>query len=65
MWRIFDETPFERQMAAQDISADEVFALIDYPAYFDMTDFLLPEDRRGILIRLEKGFIVVEGDRGS
>ena len=52
-------------MAAQDISADEVFALIDYPAYFDMTDFLLPEDRRGILIRLEKGFIVVEGDRGS
>ncbi|MBD2857872.1 putative DNA binding domain-containing protein [Spongiibacter sp. KMU-158] len=49
LWRVFDKTPFERQMAASNLSADEVLKLLDYPAYFELTGLPLPENRAGIL----------------
>lgn len=53
LWRMFDKTPFERQMAASNLSADEVLKLLDYPAYFELTGLLLPENRAGILNALQ------------
>lgn len=52
LWRVFDKTPFERQMAA-NVSASEVLTLLDYPAYFELTGMPLPENRTGILNALQ------------
>jgi predicted HTH transcriptional regulator len=49
LWRIFDQTPFEDLIAVERAGADEVLRLLDYPAYFDLLEQLLPADRDGIL----------------
>ncbi len=36
IWRLFDRAPFESGVAAERISDEEVLALLDYPAYFDL-----------------------------
>ena len=52
LWRVFDVTPFEQQVAAERVSASDVLALLDYPAYFKLLSVPLPETRDGILARL-------------
>lgn len=49
LWRAFDKTPFEQQLAASNISSEEVLKLLEYPAYFDLTGLPLPDNRSGIL----------------
>jgi ATP-dependent DNA helicase RecG len=49
LWRIFDQTPFEDLIAVERAGEDEVLRLLDYPAYFDLLEQLLPADRDGIL----------------
>ncbi|MCQ8103221.1 ATP-binding protein [Methylomonas sp. SURF-2] len=49
LWRVFDRVPFERQMAVKDVDEAEVLKLLDYPAYFDLTNQPLPEGRNGVL----------------
>lgn len=52
LWRVFDRIPFEREIAAENVTADEVLKLLDYPAYFDLLSLPLPEGRDGILASL-------------
>jgi predicted HTH transcriptional regulator len=52
LWRIFDVTPFEQQVAAERVTASDVLALLDYPTYFKLLNVPLPETRDGILARL-------------
>lgn len=52
LWNLFERTPFELQVAKQNATSDEVLKLLDYPAYFDLTDQPLPDNREGILARL-------------
>lgn len=60
-WRVFEQLPFERQFAAQALSADTVLKQLDYPAFFDLTGIPLPENRDGILARLsDEGMIQKE-----
>ena len=33
LWRVFDHIPFEQQVAAGSVDAEEVFKLQDYPAF--------------------------------
>lgn len=49
LWRVFDCTPFEQQLAASNITAERVLQLLEYPAYFDLTGLPLPDNRLGIL----------------
>lgn len=49
LWRIFDQTPFEDGLAIDRITTDEVLQLLDYPAYFDLLELPLPDNREGIL----------------
>jgi len=49
LWRVFDHTPFEQHIAAEDVGDDDVLRLLDYPAYFDLLALSLPEGRAGIL----------------
>ncbi|OBP16848.1 transcriptional regulator [Rheinheimera sp. SA_1] len=61
LWRIFDKTPFEQQLAASNLPADEVLKLLDYPAYFDLMGLPLPENRAGILSALYADKLIQEG----
>lgn len=52
LWRIFDQIPFEKELAATDASAESVLKLLDYPAYFELLSLPLPEGKIGILSTL-------------
>ena len=65
LWRVFDRVPFEQQMAAENVSAEQVLKLLDYPAYFDMTDAPLPENRDGILSALEADRMIKRSESGQ
>ncbi|QBQ53154.1 ATP-binding protein [Nitrosococcus wardiae] len=64
LWRVFDRVPFERQHAAENLEADKVLKLLDYPAYFDLTDQPLPEGRDSILAALEADQLIQRSDSG-
>ncbi len=65
LWRIFDQIPFEEQIAAEKINGDEVVQLLDYPKYFQLLDIALPDNREGIMSRLKLDNIIIDhsGDR--
>lgn len=52
LWAYLSRTSFEKGIAKQAVTADQVLSLIDYPAYFDLTKQPLPDNRAGILGRL-------------
>lgn len=64
LWRIFDKTPFEDIIAAENVSAADVLKLLDYPAYFDLLDVQLPESRDGILDALKSDGMIQLTDAG-
>jgi len=52
LWSLFSRQPFEKGIALENITADEVLAKINYPSYFDFTQQNLPDNKQGILDRL-------------
>ena len=65
LWRVFDHTPFEREIAAENIDTEDVLRLLDYPAYFDLFQLPLPEARDGILSTLQADEIIEQGNSGK
>lgn len=65
LWRLFDEVPFEKGVAAAGVSSDDVLSLIDYPRYFELMGQRLPDSRSAILDRLSSERIILHkaGDR--
>ena len=59
LWRVFDVTPFEQQVAAENLSAGEVLQLLDYPSYFKLLDTPLPESHDAILACLADDHMIV------
>jgi predicted HTH transcriptional regulator len=53
LWRIFDEVPFESNTAADNLSDEEVFTLLDVPSYFELLARSLPENRKATLAALQ------------
>lgn len=64
LWRVFDRIPFEQQSAAENLDADQILKLLDYPAYFDLTNQPLPEGRQGILNALSADNLIQQEDSG-
>lgn len=64
LWRLFDETPFERLVAADHLSDEDVVGLLDYPAYFDLLGIPLPVSRDGIIACLARDMLIVRDDAG-
>jgi len=58
LWRIFDVTPFEQQVATERVSGADVLHRLDYPSYFKLLDAPLPENRDAILARLADDHMV-------
>ena len=65
LWRVLDETPFEKEVAVEHVSADEVLRLIDYPAYFDLLHQPLPDNKNGILEALSQDDLIVPCEAGD
>ena len=65
LWRLFDKAPFESGVAAERLPDDEVLKLLDYPAYFDLLDVPLPENRTGILAALADDKLISPCDAGG
>jgi len=58
LWRTFDRTPFEKGIAAGDVSDEDVLSLLDYAKYFSMLSLPIPESHLSILDRLEKNKLI-------
>jgi predicted HTH transcriptional regulator len=65
LWRAFDKTPFEDGVAHQRAGADEVLALLDYPAYFELTGQPLPADAAAIIEALDHEGLIKRADAGG
>ncbi|WP_334190428.1 ATP-binding protein [Noviherbaspirillum sp.] len=64
LWRIFDATPFEDMPALEKATVEDVLRLLDYPAYFDLLEQPLPENRDGILRALASDELIEPVDGG-
>ncbi|MBF0559956.1 MAG: putative DNA binding domain-containing protein [Nitrospirae bacterium] len=65
LWRIFDQTPFEKLVAAEEVATENVLKLLDYSVYFDLLKIPLPEARGGILQSLAADELIVRTDGGK
>ena len=65
LWRVFDQSPFETLFAVENVTSDEVLSLLDYPAYFDLLDLPLPENRNAILEALSEDRLIAKSDTGN
>ncbi len=65
LWRVFDKNPFEKEIAADNLPAEDVLKYIDYPAYFDLLKLPLPEFRDGILTALESDEMIEKSKNGK
>ncbi len=65
LWRVFDQIPFEREIAADNITAEDVLRFLDYPAYFDLLNLPLPDFKDGILSALESDEIIQKAQTGK
>ena len=65
LWRVFEQIPFERSVAKDGLSADEVLRLIDYPSYFDLMELDLPSNRQRILDRLRDERLIERDESGQ
>lgn len=64
LWRCFDSTPFEKQMAAERRGSADILSLLDYPKYFELMKQPLPSDRAAILARLADEGMILHDDAG-
>lgn len=65
LWRVFEQTPFEELPAKENVSAEEVVRLLDYPGYFDLMGLDLPTNRDRIIERLQKENLIAQNTAGS
>jgi len=63
LWRVFERTPFEKGLAMDGATSDEVLLLIDYPNYFRLTKQPLPENRKAIFERLTSEKVIIPKGR--
>ena len=65
IWRIFDAKPYEALFAVERVSPDDVLRLLDYPAYFELTNQPLPDNKQGVLDRLAADSLVVKNEAAA
>lgn len=58
LWRLLDATPCEMRLAAEDLPADKVLELLDFPGYYRALGLAVPTSRDKVLRDFEgEGFI--------
>ena len=64
IWHIEKQYVFENETAMENVSADDILQLIDYPKFFEMLKLPLPSNRKGILDRMIQEKIIVSNQLG-
>ena len=65
LWHIFDQTPFEALIAAENVTSNDVLNLLDYPAYFELLESPLPDNKKGILAAMAVDDLLSRSDAGN
>jgi len=65
LWRVFDATPFERALAVENASVEEVLSFLDYPSYFDLLEIPLPDGHAVILEALARDELICPCETGG
>lgn len=65
LWRIFDATPYEELLAIENVDGQQVLSLLDYPSYFELLSLPLPDNKSGILEKLEQEELIQPGKSGN
>lgn len=65
LWRIFDRYPFERGIAAEHKSDEEVLQLLDYASYFELLNLPVPDGRRAIVEAMSRDDLLQVCDAGG
>lgn len=60
LWSISNKYNFETDIALYDVIEEDVFSLIDYPAFFDLFKIPIPPNRSGMLQKLLDEKIIVD-----
>jgi ATP-dependent DNA helicase RecG len=58
LWQILNVSQFEQGIAQAGLDSDEVLRLLDYPKYFELTAQPLPENKSGILEKLQSDSLI-------
>lgn len=64
IWNNERHYAFEKEIAVNNVTEEEVLQLIDYPAFFDLIKFPLPDNRKGIITKLIQDKVITEDDNG-
>jgi predicted HTH transcriptional regulator len=64
IWNIDKQPVFENEIAAKNVSKDEVLILIDYPVFFEMLKLPLPNNSNGIINRMLQEKIILKNGNG-
>jgi len=65
LWRCLDQTPFEVQLALENVDKDKVFELIDYTTYFELLQRPIPDGHKAILAALVAEDIIQLNEAGN
>lgn len=65
LWKLFREHRFEREIAKDNVSSDDVLKLLDYPTYFDSLNKTLPANRDAIIESLLDEKIILNNSHGT
>lgn len=65
LWRIFDQIPFEKQIAVDNLQESEVLDYLEYTKYFELLKLPLPENRTAILEALISDELILKNDNAS
>ncbi|ACL03414.1 putative transcriptional regulator [Desulfatibacillum aliphaticivorans] len=65
LWRVFDQVPFEKGIAAERVSDIDVLGLIDYSLYFDLLGLPVPDGHTAILEALENDDLIQPCEAGQ
>lgn len=59
LWALFSQISFEKGIAMTGCSEEDIFHLIDFPAYFNLTNQPLPDNRMGVVDKLIRENLIV------
>jgi ATP-dependent DNA helicase RecG len=59
LWLVLAKLNFEKGIAEQEVTGDEVLVRLDYPKYFELSGQSLPANRSGILERMSVDRLIV------
>lgn len=65
LWESFSRKSFESSVAMENVTDDEILALLDFSSYFDLLKLPLPTSRKLILKSLEDDKMIARNDFGK